>query len=364
MRVDVYVPLVISAVLGVLMPALVRALRPATSARLLLAAGVVAALTSAFTLGVLAFTLIGQIPLVADAGGWSARSLRAHDPVAAVTATVAGLALTGTAALLVRTCVRLTGALGRAGRACRGMSGEPGGLVVIDDPRPSAYAVPAGTLRIGRVVVSSGMLRALSAAERRALLAHEGAHLRHRHHLYRMAASAVASLNPLLTGLPAAIEYATERWADELAADHVGDRRVVARAVARAALSGSPAESAPPKRAPRRKPPPARGGDPTSIVQRQHAARETEHGSVENSAARSASTTGFGDRDVARRVAALLTGPPERRRLPAAVLCALLALSVLTARETLGDVDQLFDRSAHPPVAHVVHQQKGRTASD
>lgn len=351
MRLDVYVPLVISAVLGGLTHVLVHALRPATAARLLLSAGVVAAVTSAFALGVLAFTLIGQIPLVADAGGWSARSLRAHDPVAAVTATAAGLALTGAAALLARTCVRLTGALTRAGRACRGMSGEPGGLVVIDDPRPSAYAVPAGTLRIGRVVVSSGMLRALSAAERRALLAHETAHLRHRHHLYRMAASAVASLNPLLAGLPAAIEYATERWADELAAEHVGDRRLVARAVARAALSRP--SSATPARP---------GGDPTYIVQRPLATWATERDSVENSTV--GSPTGFGDRDAARRVAALLAGPPARRRLPAAVLCALLALSVLTARETLGDADQLFHRSAHPSVAHVVHHQKGRTASD
>lgn len=316
----VYAPLLTSALLGGLVPATGRLLRPAAGARLLLAAGVIAALTSAFALGVLAFTLVGQIPLVADVGGWSARSLRAHDPVAAVTATAAGLALTGASALLVRTCLRLAGTITRAGRACRRMSGEPGGMVVIDDPWPSAYAVPAGTLRIGRIVVSSGMLRALSPVERRALLAHESAHLRHRHHLYRMAATAVASLNPLLAGLPRAIEDATERWADEAAADEVGDRRVVARAVARAALAAAP------------------GGREGFAPAR------------------------FGDRDTARRVDALLAGPPARRRLPAVALCALLVVSVLTARRTLGDADRLLDRST--PVAHGVHHLKGRMTSD
>src|SRR5262245_54912153 len=115
MRYMVYAPLVISAILGGLMPPLSRALRPATAVRLMLTAGVVCALSSAFALGALALTLVGQIPAVAAAGGWSARSLRAHSPVAAVTALIAGLVLTGVAALLARTCVRLAATLTRAG---------------------------------------------------------------------------------------------------------------------------------------------------------------------------------------------------------------------------------------------------------
>jgi hypothetical protein len=307
----VYAPFVISAILGALAPVLSRGFRPPTAVRLLLAVGVVCALTSALALGALTLTLVGQVPAVASAGGWSARSLHTHDPVAAITATAAGLTLTGVAALLARTCVRLYGTLTHARRACRRMSGEPGGMVVIDDPRPEAYAVPAGALKVGRIVVSSGMLRALTSGEREALLAHETAHLRHRHHLYRMLATAVASLNPLLAWLPRAVEYATERWADEEAAVSVGDRRVVARALASAALAGRPR---------------ADGG------------------------------LAFGRQDVGRRVSALLAGPPAQRPLPTVALGALLIASLITAHDTARDADQLFDQAQsasdaeHPPL--------------
>jgi hypothetical protein len=298
----VYAPIVISAILGLLAPALTRGLRPATAARLLLAAGAGSALTTSFVLGALALTLIGQIPAVAAAGGWSGPALDSISPVADVTATVAGLALAGVAALLVRRCAGLYGTLSHAGRACRRMGGEPGGTVVIDDPEPAAYAVPGGPLRPGRVVVSSGMLRALTPAGRRALLAHEAAHLRHRHHLYRMAATAVASLNPLLRRLPDAVEYATERWADEEAAADVGSRRAVARALASAALAARPPAGEAP---------------------------------------------GFVRHDVPRRVRALLDEPPRRRTWPAVALAGLLVVSMLTARDAAEDTDELFDQAHH-----------------
>lgn len=46
--------------------------------------------------------------------------------------------------------------------------------MVLDDPVPDAYALDG---LLGRIVVSTAMLRALVADERRALLAHESAHL-------------------------------------------------------------------------------------------------------------------------------------------------------------------------------------------
>jgi len=52
------------------------------------------------------------------------------------------------------------------------------GVRIVSDARPIAY-VEAG--RDAAVVVSTGMLRALQPGERRAMLAHEAAHLRHRH---------------------------------------------------------------------------------------------------------------------------------------------------------------------------------------
>jgi beta-lactamase regulating signal transducer with metallopeptidase domain len=90
--------------------------------------------------------------------------------------------------------------------------------------------------RPGRVVVAESLLVALSAPERRALLAHERAHLAHGHHWHRGAVTLAAAANPLLGQLRSEIVYATERWADEDAAAEVGDRREVATALARVAL--------------------------------------------------------------------------------------------------------------------------------
>jgi beta-lactamase regulating signal transducer with metallopeptidase domain len=89
------------------------------------------------------------------------------------------------------------------------------------------------------VIVSTAMLEALDASERRVLLAHERAHLRQHHQVYIQLAKAAAAANPLLRPLARAIQGATERWADETAAAEVGDRRLAARALTRAALATS-----------------------------------------------------------------------------------------------------------------------------
>src|SRR5437764_56849 len=118
----------------------------------------------------------------------------------------------------------------------RGRCASAGGvaeLAVIDAGAPSALAVPG---RPGRIVVSSGMLRRLDAAQRRALLAHERAHLRHRHHLHQSATAVAAGLNPLLRPLQSAVRLSCERWADESAA-RASSRRTVAEALLRAAVA-------------------------------------------------------------------------------------------------------------------------------
>jgi hypothetical protein len=109
-----------------------------------------------------------------------------------------------------------------------------GGVVVLPGAEPVAFAIPG---RGGRIAVSSGMLAALSAGERAALLHHERAHLRLRHPGYAGAVVLAAALNPFVRPLAAAARFAMERWADEAAASRVGDRRVVATAVAKAALA-------------------------------------------------------------------------------------------------------------------------------
>jgi Zn-dependent protease with chaperone function len=143
--------------------------------------------------------------------------------------------------------------------------------MVVEHDRPLAHALPG---RPGRIVVSTSMLATLGPAERRALFAHERAHLAKAHHLFVVVVDVLAATNPLLRPLTGAVRYTTERWADEIAAGQVGDRSVVARAVGKAAL----ATRADPG-----------GQAPDGVLL--------------------AATAG----PVPRRVAALLTGPPARR---------------------------------------------------
>jgi beta-lactamase regulating signal transducer with metallopeptidase domain len=142
--------------------------------------------------------------------------------------------------------VRLTRQLASAALFCRELGPAPGGLVVVPDGPPAAYAVPGLS---GRIVVTTAMLRVLSAGERRALLAHEAAHLRHRHHAYVQLSELAAAANPLLRPTAAAVRVAVERWADDVAALHTGDRRLVARTLARAGLAGAGAPTAAPRAA-------------------------------------------------------------------------------------------------------------------
>ncbi|MFF0386607.1 M56 family metallopeptidase [Streptomyces sp. NPDC004286] len=121
----------------------------------------------------------------------------------------------------------------------RGLAGLPRRTVaVLPDPEPYAYALP-GRGR-GRVVVSTGMLTRLAARERRALFAHERAHLAGGHHRFLLLVQLAARANPFLRPLRTAVSYTVERWADEEAAGVVRSRQTVARAIGKAALVSRP----------------------------------------------------------------------------------------------------------------------------
>ncbi|MFE7330043.1 M56 family metallopeptidase [Streptomyces sp. NPDC057565] len=229
-----------SAVLAVVAPWAGRRMPPRAGAWAMVCAATVAAGTWVTELAILAFTAIGQVPLVAAQGAWSVRVLAAEDPVSRNVAAVC-------AAVVLLVVVSLTVASWRRGRAlvdawreCRHITAG-GDLAVVDDPVPTAFAVLGMP---GRVVVSSGMLRLLDGPERQALLAHERAHLKYRHHLFSLVLHLTAVVNPLLRPLDRAGAFAVERWADEEAGAVVGDRRLVARAIARAALASSRAKQA------------------------------------------------------------------------------------------------------------------------
>ena len=111
---------------------------------------------------------------------------------------------------------------------------------VLASPRPFAYTLGG---RSGGVVVSRGLLRLLDEDERDAMLAHELAHLRLRHHrLLGFAQVVTATLGPVVPAVyqaAASLARELEVIADQAAAGEVGDRRVVARALAKAALAAA-----------------------------------------------------------------------------------------------------------------------------
>ncbi|MCY7372476.1 MAG: M56 family metallopeptidase [Spirochaetaceae bacterium] len=305
MHVAIYLPLLVAAVLGWLAPSLARLLPPATAARLLTVAGAVTAAATSFVLAVLAFTLVAELAPVARLGSWSRSGLDASNPVPDVASVVAGAAVCVLAMVTARVAFQRVRAALAARALCTRLGGGPGELMVVDDPAVDVFAVPS--LR-GRIVASRLLLSSLPADERRAVLAHETAHLRQHHHRYRILAELAAATNPLLRRLVPAVEYATERWADEVAARAVGDRAVVARALARTGL-----RSAAPGRPELWAAAALRAGDVGSPL--------------------------------VRRVEALLEPAPRHRPLLVAVVVAMLVLTVGASVEAQRDTERLFENA-------------------
>ena len=372
MRLDVYVPVLAALLFGVAIRPLSRLWTPRAGARLLVCAGLVSASCWVWALGLLGWTLLGQIPTVARYGEWSVSVLHSVDPVDPAVAFAAIAILLSLTVLVAITTVRRTRALLRSCSLARSLApAARGDLIVLPDDAVEAFALPAfalpafalpafalpgfalpafalpaftvpvffrrlltsssrprptgprttdpgrrrlvqrrsrggGSVGAGHVVVTSGMLRALDPDERRALFAHERAHLLGHDHWWLLTAQFSAAVNPLLSRLPATVDYLLERAADEHAAEVVGERRLAARALAKAGLA----------------------------VLRQS---PTEIGLSRGLA------LGYGTSAVSARVAALLDPPPRFRR-SAVVLLAVAAAVVLGCAIDAGhDVERLFE---------------------
>jgi hypothetical protein len=293
------VTILVTALLAALGPRLARQLRPATAVIALTASALAAATGYAYVLAALAFLRIAEVPGVAEHGDWSATALQSMNPVPLVVAGLSGAALAAGAAGLAWSAI----AQFRAHRCVRRMVGtlaHTNGVILVPSARANAFATPAAG---GRVIVTTGLLDALDRDETRALLAHERAHLRLRHHWWTIAANICAAACPLLRPVATAVAESVERWADESAAWTVGDRRIVARALARAALISNGAT-------PRR---------PAGML-----------------AAISGGQT-------PRRVSALLAPPPQRRLAPLAGLFLLLASLTIATGVTGVHADDIMD---------------------
>jgi len=293
-HIAVYLPMLAPLLAALLAGRFVPRLQPCVAAWLLTVSAVVLAAGSTAALGLLVTVGLVRVPLVAAVADLSVRALHRDDIAPPALSGMAAIALGAVTMAAVHAFVRRIQALMRAAREADRLPGDDQ-VAVLEDPEVvDAFALPG---RPGRIVISTGMLATLDPDGQRALLAHERAHLRHRHHWFVTATQLAAAANPLLRPLARLLDYTLERWADEEAARTTGDRSLVARAIARAALAKK-----------------SSGTIPTAL------------GLGITGSANASALAGAGP--VPRRVAALLAPPPDRRWL---IIFAVVAVLLMTS---------------------------------
>lgn len=118
------------------------------------------------------------------------------------------------------------------------------GILVVDHAAPAAYCLPG---RRGEIVFTTGALNALDGEQRDAVLRHEQAHLRGRHHLVLAGADALVRAFPkipLFVVARAETGRLVELIADDKAAAGSNNRLAVATALVRLAEAGHTPASA------------------------------------------------------------------------------------------------------------------------
>ena len=227
------VPTIACLVVAMASSGIQRRLAPAAGATLLTGAAIASAGAVVLALGAIGFAYLAEVPWMADTLGWCRElsPIDDHVPTPLGVATLVALGVSG-----IRGFAYLR-------RATWHSSTAPPEIVVVQSSVVEAVAVPGDP---GRIVVSSAMMDVLDDDEREAMLAHECAHLQHRHHRFLVLAGFAAAAVPLVRPISTRVRFCTERWADESAAVYVGDRSLVARAIAKAALAsvGPPSRTA------------------------------------------------------------------------------------------------------------------------
>jgi hypothetical protein len=299
----IYVPIAVSALAALGAWPLAERLPPRTATWLLTVSALVLAGTSCAALGLLAMAAAMRLPVVATLGGMSLRAVGRLDPASLPIGVIAA-ALFGAAALAAVRAAWLRSAAPVDGRSADGEQ-----VLTIADDSVDAYAVPG---RPGRIVITSGMMNALTESEREALLAHERAHVSACHYVFTALVRLAAAANPLLRPMAAAVNYSVERWADERAASVTGNRPLVAHTVAKAALAAAAA-------------PARRAGSAVVLAGVTGSSQLGSRGSVP------------------RRVDALLGPPPQRSIVLLALAIAVLAVCGLAAVDAAGDLHAMVE---------------------
>lgn len=307
MSVPVYLPLFLGILLATVAPRAARKLTPRAEVWFLTISSVVAAVSWVVSLAMIAFTGLGRTGFVARHGHYSLDRWREVDPVGVRSAYTAGLVLGACIAFFAWEVTHEVAAQREISRLSRGFASDER-IVFVDDVMPHAYALGG---KHPRIVVSRGLLRTLGAAERRAVLSHEAAHLRHRHHVHLRVLRLAAAVHPCLRPCVPAGVLAVERWADEETATSLGDRALVARTLLRAALAGADSTTV-----------------PAGVL---------------------AHTTGRND--VGRRVTALVQAPPRLRWSIAAATSVMVVATAASPVYTANHLDTLFDAASSVPVA-------------
>lgn len=220
---EMVVPLVVCSALAVLAAAAHRRLPPAMAARTATVALVLVALAAVPTVWVTTVQYLSHTPFVGELFMRCAHALGHHDEIPHAVGLPA-LAITVLGVWRAVNTIRLQRAL----RVKLHASPQ-----IIDDESVFAAALPG---RGGRIVLSRGLRELLRPEEREVVIAHELAHVVHRHDRYLLAGQLAADLSLVLGPVVRQLRFSLERWADEAAAEQCGDRHFVARTLGRVAV--------------------------------------------------------------------------------------------------------------------------------
>ncbi len=224
------VPLLVACVVAEVATVTHRRLRPMIAAPMLTATIAGVSFVAAPTMFVIALDYLVQQPILGDGLEWCRNALGVDHPALHVhIPTWLGLPAV---ALVVLAVVRTRFVLGSWRGYRRRCAGVP---EVIESTALFAYTLPGPG---GQIVLSSALIGELTPEELAVVLAHEGAHARHRHDRHVLVADLANAVLPFVRPLQRRLVFVLERWADETAVVRMGgDRLMVARTLARVALS-------------------------------------------------------------------------------------------------------------------------------
>ena len=223
MSASLVLPLIVAIGLAIVVTASHRRLPPVVAARTVTITLAVVTMAAVPTVWIVAFGFVAHLALLGGRLDWCAQAVGVGAPVPfwvgvpAAIVTVAGV-------------VRVRAVM-RSYRRLR--HDRPGGVEIADHDQPFAFTLPG---RGGHVVLSSGLIDMLDEAEQGVVLAHERAHASHRHDRFILTAQLAAALMPILRPMAGRLQFSLERWADEMAVVHCGDRAFVGRTLGKVAL--------------------------------------------------------------------------------------------------------------------------------